>query len=126
MYIKSFGAQKGGFEQTPSNLPSLWPCYMCLFSFRRLTHDLFLLCFFLGMVRKKRGGRGGWGEDAWSVKYECTLICCSKSYWKYFQVNSTIKPLYGSGSCCSYKLHVFSCVDSSHFHGTTALAIYTV
>ena len=34
--------------------------------------------FFLGMVRKKRGGRGGWGEDAWSVKYECTLICCKE------------------------------------------------
>ena len=33
--------------------------------------DLFLLfCIVLEMVREKRGGKGGQGEDAWSVKYE--------------------------------------------------------
>ena len=30
---------------------------------------LFLYCC-LGMVRKKRGGRGGRGEDAWSINYD--------------------------------------------------------
>ena len=29
----------------------------------------FLYCC-LGMVREKRGGRGGQGEDAWSIKYD--------------------------------------------------------
>ena len=31
----------------------------------------FLVClFFVGIVREKRGGRGGQGENAWSVKYK--------------------------------------------------------
>ena len=42
------------------------------FSFRKLFCDLFLLYFFFGMVKEKRGGRTGQGEGAWSrsVKYE--------------------------------------------------------
>ena len=58
--------------------------YTPLFSFRKLFCDLFLLffvlffvfvsfvCLFfcLGMVREKRGGRGGQAEDAWSMKYD--------------------------------------------------------
>ena len=33
---------------------------------------------FLGMLREKRGGRGGQGEDAWFAKYESIEICCSQ------------------------------------------------
>ena len=50
---------------------------MHLFSFRKFYGDLFLLfflfCFLycsLGMVREKRGGRGGQGLDAWSIKFD--------------------------------------------------------
>ena len=58
--------------------------YMRLFSLRELFCDLFLffvvvvVLFIWGMVREKRGGRGDQGEDAWSVKYGCTLLCCSQ------------------------------------------------
>ena len=46
-------------------------------------------CSFLGMVRGKSGGRGGRGEAAWSVKYECTLLVAQQrtnSCCKCFQV----------------------------------------
>ena len=39
-------------------------------------------------------------------------------------VNPTIKPLYRRRSCCSCELHVLSCVESSHFYVTTAIAIH--
>ena len=76
----------------PSSLVGFWGFhpYMRLCSFRRLFWDLFRHVVFLGMVREKRGGRGGRGEDTWSVKYECTLLCCSqrtKSCCKRFQWN---------------------------------------
>ena len=32
------------------------------------SENFLVTCFFLGMVRQKRGGRGGWGEDAWSIQ----------------------------------------------------------
>ena len=40
---------------------------MCLFSFGKLFCDLFLLLFFIEVVREKRGRQR---EDAWSVGYE--------------------------------------------------------
>ena len=63
----------------PSSLVGLlgFHPYMRLFSFKKLFCDLFLLFFFclvlLGMVREKRGGRGGQGEDACG-KYDNILI----------------------------------------------------
>ena len=49
--------------------------YMHLFSFRKLfvtcsCYFFFVVCLYccLGMEREKRGGRGGQGEDAWSIK----------------------------------------------------------
>ena len=53
-------------------IPSTWICFR--------SENFFVTCswFFLGMVREKRGGRGGQGEGAWSVKYKCTLFCCSQ------------------------------------------------
>ena len=44
--------------------------HMHLFSFGKHFCDLFLLFFFLEIVREKRGRKGRQGEDAWSVKYE--------------------------------------------------------
>ena len=38
----------------------------------------FFLIVFLEIVREKRGGRGGRGEDAWSVKYESIELWCSQ------------------------------------------------
>ena len=38
--------------------------------------NFFMTCCFLGMVREKRGGRGGRGEDAWFIKYESIELCC--------------------------------------------------
>ena len=49
------------------------------------SENFFVTCFcfcsvlFLGMVREKRDGRGGQGEDAWSVKYESIELCCSQN-----------------------------------------------
>ena len=53
---------------------------MHLFSFGKPFCDLFLLFFFFfrEIVREKRGGRGGRGEDAWSVKYESIELWCSQ------------------------------------------------
>ena len=44
------------------------------------SEDLFVTCSccFLRMVSEKRGGRGGRGEDAWSVKYETIELCYSQ------------------------------------------------
>ena len=54
---------------------------MDLFSFRKLFCNLFLLLLcFLGMVREKGGGKGGQGEDPWSVKYKSS---CSKDHHKF-------------------------------------------
>ena len=39
---------------------------------------LFFFCFFLGIVRDKRSGRGGRGENAWCVKYKSIEFCCSQ------------------------------------------------
>ena len=51
---------------------------MHLFSFGKHFCDLFLLLFFLEIVREKRGGKGREGEDAWSAKYESIELCCSQ------------------------------------------------
>ena len=49
------------------------------------SENFFVTCFcccffycFLEIVREKRGGRGGRGEDAWSVKYESIELWCSQ------------------------------------------------
>ena len=68
----------------PSTLVGLgFHPYMHLFSFRNffwhISVAFFLYCC-LGMVREKRGRRGGWGEDAWSIKYDnnIQLFCSHK------------------------------------------------
>ena len=57
------------------------PSLHALVFIRKLFCDLFLFFFFycfLEIVREKRGGRGGQGEDAWSVKYESIELWCSQ------------------------------------------------
>ena len=61
----------GWFLRVPSlhALVFIWKTFCDLFVL------LFLLFFFLEIVRVKRGRQG---EDAWSVKYESIELCCSK------------------------------------------------
>ena len=40
------------------------------------------VCVCLGMVRKKKGGREGQGEDAWSIKYDNVHIQLRKNHHK--------------------------------------------
>ena len=73
------------------------------------------VCFYLlRMVREQRWERGQ-REDAWSVKY--TSICCSQSQCcspkRAIENSNAFKwNCNGSRNCC--KLHMLSCVESSH------------
>ena len=44
---------------------------------RKLSGDMFML-FFLGVIREKRGGKGGRRVDTWSVEYESIKVCKRK------------------------------------------------
>ena len=52
---------------------------MHLFSFRKLFVTC-SYCFF--SIREKRGGRGGRGENALSVKSKSIELCCSQETMK--------------------------------------------
>lgn len=94
-------------------LVGFWGFHLCM-------HLFFCSCFFflLEMVREVK-----LREDAWSVKCEYTLFCCSQrtnSCCKCFQLKLQIQPsnFYTdrSRSCCPCKLYVLGCVESSHFY----------
>ena len=106
-----------GFIPTRESLQAL------VFIPKTLLWLVLAVCFcLLGMVREQRW-EGGQREDAWSVKYKS--ICCSQTVSVVHQkeplkiqtlsseiVKLTNQTLYGSRNCC--KLHMLSCVESSH------------
>ena len=62
---------------------------MHLFSFRKLLVICFCCVFLyccLEMEREKRGGREGWGEDAWSIKYDNNIELFVHIWYMYLKV----------------------------------------
>ena len=99
--------------------------YMRLFLFRKLFCSLFLLFFF-----------EEWRERRWEGRPRGRCMVCknesielpqrTKSWIQMLSsevAKLTIQLLYGSRNCCLCKLHVLSCVESSIFLITAALAI---
>ena len=66
------------------------------------------------MLKEKRGGRGGWGEDAWFAKYKSIKFCCSQRTkihhkFKASKWNSKSKQLYLQGLEAQVKPHKLKC-----------------